>query len=372
MLAHAPQLKLDEVHTIDKVTAEWLTTVLGVPGAKVEDVTTVGAHEGMTSRHKLELTWSEGTAAELPSKIFIKITPENPHLREMLAVLHMAELEAAVYTVLQEELNDVIPKSYHARSYPGGRFVIILEDLESRGIKPYWIKDDCSLSHAREVAVALAKIHSRYWDTERFTGDMVWVRPRPRRFGGDWVSKFFEGNRERFLETDAAKGMTEYARALLQEWTKSYATVYNYWETKPQTLLHGDSHLGNTLAYADGTAGLYDWQCLFRGYGYRDLAYFLMTALQSADLKAHEREIFDLYTDTLEQNGVKVDDREHAWRDYCLFILDPLDAIIATLTNGGYGHDPETVERQVRTTVDALERHDVKALLEKVIKTGSV
>jgi hypothetical protein len=374
MLAHAPMIKLDEVHTIDKVDSEWLTKVLGVPGAKLEDISILGGHEGMTSRHKWRLTWEDqgpGAKTELPTDLFIKSTPESPQLREMLSLLHMGELEAKVYTVLQHELRDLIPKSYYARSYPGGRFLIVLEDLEARGIKPYWIKDFCSIDHARAVAVAQAKIHSKFWNSDRFNDDMVWVRPRSRRFGEQWLRKYFAANRTSFLESEYGKRVPEYARTLLSDWQKDHTVVYDYWETKPQTMLHGDSHLGNTLGYADGSAGYYDWQCLFRGYGYRDLAYFIMTALPNAEMEVHERDIFNLYTDTLEKNGIQVD-REEAWKDYCLFIMEAFDALIATITNGGYGHAPEAVERQLATLSAAVERHDVSALLARVIKMGSV
>jgi hypothetical protein len=353
------------------VNPEWLTKVLGIPGAKVEQISVLGGHEGMTSRHKWTLTWAGQGAAELPTALFIKATPQDAHLRETLSMLHMGELEAHVYTDLQQELSDVIPKSYYARAYPGGRFIIILEDLEARGIKPYWMRDVCSIDHARAVAIAQAKIHSKFWNSDRFNSDMVWVRPRSRRFGGHWVTKSFVANRTKFLESEFGKTLPEYTKSLLSDWQRDYATVYDYWETRPQTMLHGDSHLGNTLAYADGSAGYYDWQCLFRGYGYRDLAYFIMTALPDEKCRAHEREIFDLYTDTLEQNGVQVD-REEAWRDYCLFHLEPLDALIATMTNGGYGHAIEAVESQIKTVSAAVQRHDVAALLARVVETGSV
>jgi hypothetical protein len=136
-------------------------------------------------------------------------------------------------------------------------------------------------------------------------------------------------------------------------------------------MLHGDSHLENTLGYADGSAGHYDWQCLFRGYDFRDLAYFVMTALPSAEMEIHERDIFNLYTNTIEKKGVQVD-RDEAWKDYCPFIMDAFDALIATITNGCYGHAQEAVERQLATLSAAVERHDISVLLARVVQMGSV
>jgi len=178
MLAKLPELALDpeEVHTMDKVTPAWLSRVLGkqVTGAEVLEAKVVGGHEGMTSRHKWKLVWNkEGQEAGLPTDIFFKATPENAHLREMLSLLHMAERECHVYNEIQEELTGSIPKAYYARSYPGGRHMIILEDIEVKGITPHWMGDTCSIDFARAVAVAMAKIHSKFWNSERFEGDMV-------------------------------------------------------------------------------------------------------------------------------------------------------------------------------------------------------
>lgn len=374
MLAHAPQLKLDEVHTIEKVTPEWLTEVLGanVPGAKVEKIQIVNAHEGMTSRHKWRLVWNaKGQEGGLPTALFIKITPENVYLRETLAMIHMAELESHVYNDLQPELCGLIPKSYYCRSYPGGRFIIILEDIEEQGITPHWMADACSIDFARAVAVTLATIHSRYWDSERFGTDMTWVRPRSRRFGELWLKSSFNDSYTKFLQTDVGKNLPSYVQDLLKKWNENRTTIHEYWDSKPPTLVHGDSHLGNTLEYADGSAGYFDWQCLFRSYGYRDLAYFLMSALTVDQCKDHEADIFNLYTDTLEQHGIKID-RQEAWRDYCLLTLESFDAGIKTITRGGYGHAQHATLRMIETVSATAQKHDVAAILDKVIESGSV
>lgn len=374
-LAHAPiQLRDDEVHTMDQVTPEWLTKVLGghIPGARISEHSIIGGHEGMTSRHKWRLVWnSKGQKAGLPKALFFKSTPKDAHLREMLSLLHMAERECHLYNELQDELCDLIPKCYYARSYVGGRHIIILQDMEERDTTTHWMGDMCSIEFAYEVAITLAKIHSRFWNSGRFEGDMVWVRPHCRRFGELWMQKYFEENRRKFLEMDIGKNLPPYVRDLLKQWNENAITVWKYFDTKPQTILHGDSHLGNVMEFGDGSAGLFDWQCLFRGYGYRDLSYFLMSALTVEDCAAHELDIFNTYTNTLEQNGVTVN-RDEAWLDYSLLCLDQFDSTISSLTNGGYGHAKQALERQVRTLTAAVQEHDVAALLSQVIRTKVV
>jgi len=373
LLAHM-DTGVNEVHRFDMITTEWLKNVLstGVVGAQIQNWERVGGHNGMTNRHKLRITWNKiGTEADLPRAIFMKVTPPDANLREMLSMLHMAELECNLYNVCYKDLSDLIPKCYYAQSYPGGRFVILLEDLDERNIEVHWMGDDVSIDYAKAVAVAQGKIHARFWNSPRFHTDMVWVRPRPRRFGENWLRQQFHQTRNAFLDIELGKTCSPKVRELIKEWDQHCDLVYDYFDQKPPTLVHGDSHLGNVLKFTDGTAGYYDWQCLFRSYGFRDLAYFLNSALTLDDAKAHERDIFDLYVVTLKDNGVTVNPEE-AWLDYNLLRMDRFDsAMMSTTSAGGYGHAARAFERQVKTISWAVEEYDVPSLLARLVKTGS-
>ena len=375
LLAEADvKLAEDAVYTMDKVTPEWLSKVLGahVPGAKVVKTSIAGGHEGMTSRHRWKLEWnSEGQKAGLPTAIFFKATPEGKHLREMLSLLHMGERECDVYNKIQRELRGLIPKGYYAHSYPGGRHIIILEDVMEVGATPHWMADVCSIKFAKAVAVSQAKLHSKFWNSDRFEKDMVWVRPHSRGFGWIWQKRLYNNSRRMFLDLDVGKELPDYVRNLIKQWDEQCVAMWEYFDRKPPTILHGDSHLGNVMENADGTASLYDWQCHFRGYGYRDLAYFTMSALTVEDCEAHERDIFDVYTNTLEEHGISVN-REEAWREYCLLGMERFDSAMVSLTNGGYGHAKHALLRQVRTCAYKVQKYDVAALLDRVAKTGSI
>ncbi|EXJ80709.1 hypothetical protein A1O3_06993 [Capronia epimyces CBS 606.96] len=369
---------LDEVHRYDMITTDWLQEVLGAstPGAEITQWERTGGHKGMTSRHFLQVEWNEaGTTAELPTSIFIKATPDEGLLRETLSMLHMAELESNIYNVCGKDLADLIPRCYYAKAYPGGRFIILLEDLVQRNVEVHWMGDDCSVEYAKAVAVAQGKIHARFWNSPRFEGDgdMVWVRPRTRRFGEQWLQRQFTHVRATFLKSDLGKACPIYVRNLIENWEKNCTRCYEYWDRKPPTLVHGDSHLGNVLKFSDGSAGYYDWQCLFRGYGFRDLAYFLMSALTVEDVKAHEKDIFDLYLTTLEENGVTTVDPAEAWLDYNLLRLERLDSTMTSLSlAGGYGHARHALERQLQTLTYTTQEYDVASLLDSVVTTGSI
>jgi hypothetical protein len=314
------------------------------------------------------LRWNaEGVAAGLPQSVFVKATPTEPALREMLAVLHMHELESRFYAQVRPEVPELAPRAFHASSHPGGRFLIVLEDLVARGCRPYWQADDCSVGHARAVAVALARLHARYWQSERLCGDLAWVRPCTRRFGWKWLREAHARTRADFLATEDEAILPRHARALLEAWIRNVDRLFDYWERLPRTLLHGDSHLGNTFAFPDGGAGLLDWQVVFSGHGLRDLAYFLMSALGNESRRLHERSIFELYLDVLADGGVKLD-REQAWNAFCLFVIDRWDAAILSYMHASYGHATSAQLRGLASIAGSILDNDIGGRLASVLK----
>lgn len=368
-LAFATEVPTDGPHTLDTVDAAWLTTTIAadVPGAEVVEAVDVDRHDGMTDRLRLALTWNDaGVAAGLPAHVFVKATPHEPFHLLTLAVLHMHEAEASFYNLVQPEIPSLAPRSYYAQSYPGGRFLLVLEDLADRGCQPFWLKDHCTVDHAKAVARALGTLHGTYWESPRFESDLSWVRPRSERYGWSWLCGNLGGARDAYIETPAGQALPAEAHELVQAWREHQDAIFAHWETLPRTLLHGDSHFGNTFATADGEAGLFDWQVIFRGYGLRDLVYFLTTALSAEDRRVHEDEIIDIYLATLAQHGVVLD-RSEARRNYALFALDMLDASMATLAHGSYNHDLAVSQRNLECALSVLVDHDVLAHIRSIV-----
>lgn len=373
-LAHAEGLTTDAPYTADQVTPGFLQEAIagGVDGAMLLQAEIVDGHDGMTDRRRWKLTWNDtGLAAGLPSHAFAKATPHGPYLRETLSLLHMAENEVRFYVQLQADVPEIAPRAYHAAFYPGGRFLLIMEDLETRGLTPYWAHHSCSIDHAGAVIDALAQLHATYWDTKRFSGDMAWLRPRLKKFGRKWHRQSYLEARRRYAEMEFGQTLPDDIRELLTLWGNHDLAVYDYWETLAPTALHGDSHLGNTYGAPDGTAGLFDWQVMFRGHGLRDVAYFIMSALPDAMRKDHETALLNRYLDGLQSRGIGLD-RQKAARDYALFILDQWDAHMKGYAFGGYGHAPEARLRTKETLVGALRDHAVSDLLGHIIRKGTL
>ena len=96
---------------------------------------------------------------------------------------------------------------------------------------------------------------------------------------------------------------------------------------RPQTVLHGDSRIGNMMfpsAPGRGRYVLIDWQATRRGTAAFDLAYFLILSLISHHRQAVEKASVDDYYRLLISKGVKDYTREDLEEDYrhaCLCTL---------------------------------------------------
>lgn len=367
-LAHAPALAIDGPHFLTDVNEAFVESILSTGGAKLSSMTTADEHSGMTSRQKWTLNWdAAGQSAGLPKAIFVKSTPPEPAHREMLSVLHMQELEARFYNTIQPEIADIAPCSFYSEFYAGGRFLIVLEDLESSASKPYWIRDKASIEHVKAVTISLAKLHAKFWQSPRLESDLRWVRPRTCRYGWPWLNGLNKSVRAAFAETASEILLPETSKSMLQDWSLGADAVFKYMDTLPSTVLHGDSHLGNTFSYSDGGAGLFDWQLVFSGHGLRDFAYFLLSAIDEDDRKLHEKSIFNLYIDTLRDLGVVINTDE-AWNLYCLFVLDHWDANITAFVHGSYNHDTAALERGLIATNGSIVENDIAGRLSSLMK----
>ncbi|WEK42367.1 MAG: phosphotransferase [Candidatus Sphingomonas colombiensis] len=373
VLAHA-DLAIDGAYLSEHVTREFVDAEIGghIPGAALTDLVVEAEHDGMTERRKWRLEWNDvGAAAGLPGSVFVKATPDGPYLRETLAMLHMAEHEVRFYAEVQPEVSMIAPRGWFGRSYPGGRFLLVVGDLEASGCRPFWSKDHCTPEHARAVVTALATLHARFWQSDRFDRDLSWVRPRTRKLGAAWHRRSFVHARKAFLASDRGLNLPASVRDTLELWSMHDLEVYDYWDRLPATLLHGDSHLGNTYAKPDGSAGLFDWQVIFRGPGLRDLGYFMLSALSDDERRVQERGLFNHYCDELDRRGIHLD-REKGWRDLSLLTLDSMDAVMKTIAHGGYGHAASGLERSLQSRIGAMIDRDVGELLATVIANGEL
>lgn len=373
-LALSPWVPGSRHQRVDGVGAEWLGQVLArdVSGARIERLETLGGTTGTTDRRRVAVHWNDaGAAAGLPANVFLKGTSPSPKNRTMVAALWMAANEVKFYEGARPDLGDIAPRCYAARRGHGARFLLVLEDLVAAGAQPFSATDGyATVAHAGALMDTLASLHARFWRSPRLAADLAWAAPMTGRSGFPLLARQFRKSRGAFLSGEAKRPVSPATRRLLQAVNDHEAAVYRAWEDGPQTLVHGDSHFGNTFAFPDGRAGLLDWQVVFRTRGVREVAYFI-PALTVEDRRANERALLQRYLDGLAAGGV-VDPPsfDEAWDDYRFFLHDALDSCVLTLLWPGL-QDQEALElsyERITTAVDDLAVDE--AVLERVGATA--
>jgi aminoglycoside phosphotransferase (APT) family kinase protein len=277
----------------DDITPDWMTAALAHhhPDAVVEDVAVVLRDDGTNRRARLALTYTAGSG---PATVFAKaVDPEHADLVALTSGLyHEPRLftsgielpldHPTVYTALiDEDRSD---------------FVMIMEDVVARGADPRDSTRPMSIDQVANGVRGLARMHSRFWgdrvDTHSTLG---WLEP--------FVA--FEGMRyapihiafARLGDTVPAEIAAMSGDELFVDlWARYIGTLTG---SSPQTLLHGDPHIGNTYVLPDDDVGFLDWQMARRGNWSLDLGYFLQGALTIDDRRSAERDLLEEYRNTL-------------------------------------------------------------------------
>jgi hypothetical protein len=341
---------------VGDVDAAWLTAALQstAPGVRVGAVERMGGHSGTTTREHLRIvTDPAGPSAAAPATLFLKITPPGLGTRLFTTLFDLEATEVEFYRCLRDSLPVKAPRVHCARrARRGGRFVLLLEDLEASGCRFASHEAPVSLADARAVVTALARLHAAFWQSPRFAGDLAWLRTagggRHKAFEW-WIAARSNAPALARFGTCVSAAVRENAHRIHVHRAKLEA----HWAAGPQTLLHGDPHAGNL--YFDGDeAGFFDWQVAQIGPGLRDLSYFLINSVETRLRRDHEAGFIELYLETLTDGGVDTPDFAAAWEEHRLFALYTWIAV--SVTAAASGLQPRgVVQRAAERTGRALD-----------------
>jgi hypothetical protein len=339
-------------------TPGWITDALSArhPGAEVSAVEVVDIDVGTTSRARLRLEYRFGDG---PKCVFVKAQGRLAH-RVVATALGAMYGEARFLGY--GELPLPTPELYATAIDPLRlRSVVVLEDLADRGATPNNAIEPLDPKEVAQGLDSLARLHGRFW---RFTAssdpELRWVRLW--RFFPAWALVFGAGIRAG-VDRIGELLPEEVLPAHLQNWrqlTGLTGRALAATRTGPLTVIHGDAHVGNTYRLPDGTIGFYDWQNVRKGAWAQDVGYFMVSALEVADRRAHERDLLEHYLATLQTTGVETPLFEEAWLRYRGTPAYGLGAWLATLGLGDYQRDDvsvATVKRFAAALVD-LETED--------------
>ncbi len=359
LLGLAPWVPAQARYGLDSLRADEIGSALarGVSGARLESLRVEVESRGTTDRARVHLHWNAaGRAAGLPDSVFAKGTSTTASSRAVVSAFGCHTYESRFYTQIYPALKDLTVRPYVTRSGIGGRYVIAFEDLRQRGAVQFYNADDeAPQSHAEAVVELLAKLHGRFWRSPRFSGDLRWLETYARRPGYPFMKQAFRLSDRKFVRNHPE--LPAAVKRLTHMYVRNQDRLTRIWEAMPQTLCHGDCHLGNTFGNPDGSAGIYDWQVFHRMNGLRDFAYFMMHSVPTALRRTQERELLRRYLDVLAAEGAGHDAPgfDEAWDAYRLLIVDGWIIIAFTMAIGGMQPQDRmevTMKRAVATMLD--------------------
>lgn len=322
----------------EDLTLEALNRVIATesPEAQLTDFAVLESH-----------VWGEGNASSagrivirpvygqqapsLPRHLVLKVArtaPEEPGkpLRIAGAGGALYENEVAAYARLRPstflEAPLVLGGAYDAQS---NALLLIMEDLRDRDATFASVTHPTSVERMRSILDQLAILHARYWDSPELERSLSWMEAHTRgrlydQFNNPAaVPRFIaeQVEREQFK-----KEMVERLGTDTDGLFRQFQKVQRHQSRLPQTVCHGDTHIGNTYILPGDRAGLLDWQLASKGYAMHDVSYIMATALSVEQRRASERQLLAYYREQLLENGCKLAPAlEDLWSEYRLGMI---------------------------------------------------
>ncbi len=169
--------------------------------------------------------------------------------------------------------------------------------------------------------------------------------------------------------------------ALGQIYIEHTDAVNDLLDSGPQTLIHGDSHLGNLFLQRSedaggegngraGEVGLLDWACTARAPGLRDVAYFLCNSVDSQLRRDREQALLSRYLTQLAAGGAPAPSQDEAFDRYRRYALCSWVAATVTAAAGSRMQSLEIGLRSMRRATDAIVDLETVELLRDELGLG--
>ena len=345
----------------DEITPAWMTDAVRRhhPDAVVSDVEVVLRDDGTNRRARLGLSYSAGTG---PATVFAKAV--DPAHAELVALpsglFHEPRLFNAgvvlpldhpvVYTaIIDEDASD---------------FLMIMEDVVARGADPRDSTRPMTVDQVASGVRGLAKLHSEFWG-DRITSDpaLSWVEPFVAFAGLEYAPLEIAYERLGDSVPTEIPAMTG-TDLFVDIWARYIGTLTE----APQTLLHGDPHIGNTYVLPDDTVGFLDWQMVRRGNFALDLGYFLQGALTIDDRRRSERDLIEEYRGALSLPADEMPSADEVWLRYRASVAHGLAIWMATLSGGDAWQGAEICVALAQRYAAAFVDLDTRGALDAITR----
>lgn len=338
------------------ITAGWLERAFAAGGAdfRVTAIAIDGHIAGASSKVRVRV---ESPSPGAPRKVVVKGGFEA-HSREMRG-MHWAEARA--YRDFLPRAPASAPRCWFAGVDDEGQGLVVLEDLDDRGVRFLSLRQPIDFDTARRFLDRLAQLHAAMWGSPELEDGALFgdiAMPMVGRFE-TYIDRLTEPatfaaycERPRGAAVPVALHDAGRLRAGLWALRDSYAG-------QARTLVHGDTHLGNLYLNADGSPGFLDW-VIRRAPWQNEVAYFLGAALDLPDRRRWEGALLEHYLGALAGLGIAAPGFDRAWLLYRRDLV--WGFFIWFLNHWDFQTEPRNTAAATRFAMAMLD-HDVYGLL---------
>lgn len=299
----------------------------------------------------------------LPCRIILKLARDKT---KIMAPFY--ENEVNFYTRLRNDLAIEAPLTLGGAYDPNsGQFGLLMEDLSERQALFPNVKEAVGLAHIESLIDTLAKLHATFWQSPRFNSDLNWVQSHTTGALAELQNHAATPLIQHEIDHENFKReMVQRLRTTGSKLREGMMAMHQHQATLPKTLLHGDTHLGNTYLLANDKAGFLDWQLMTSGYGVHDISYLVTTALSVEQRRLNEQPLLKRYLEKLAEFGVKqVPHFDEAWLEFRRSLVWGVYYGWLTTPVGNYGWEINVLNHLRLTT--AYEDFDTSRLLETLL-----
>jgi Ecdysteroid kinase-like family len=309
----------DVPRSAEALTPEWLTAALcrDEPGARVLSFEVGRGSDGTSNRRAVRVTYNQaGSEAGLPTDLFTKTTA-TLRTRLTAGLANMPAGEAAFYNRVRPTVELDSPAGYYAAHDPRTlRSIIITEDVVvTRGATFGDTAKPASRTEAEAMVAQMARYHAAYWNSPRLTTEFGDIATAEDFLLG--MARMINFEHRSLIGLERARDVVppDLLRRQHDLWPALLASM-TFHRTRPQTILHQDTHPGNWFRPGTDKMALHDWQGLARGLWATDVAYAIASGLRIEDRRAWERDLLALYLEQLAEAGIQPPPYEEAFLDY--------------------------------------------------------
>jgi len=295
--------------SIDEVTASWMSEATGWKVSSLRNEL-IGVGVGVASAvYRSHLT---GTGC--PATAIVKLPALDPNAVFTSAVLRMYIREVKFFKTLAKDVPFRVSQSYYGDvNEETSQFAMVVEDLGSLRLVDQ-VKG-MSIEDARRAVDGVAAMHAKWWGkadalaadgTTISLGDPIYPAVVPLVFAEGWE----KCTKELSMPESILKVGPRFGNAV--------AGLLASLAQGPNTLAHGDYRADNIMFGKNNELVVLDFQLIGTGIGAYDLAYFITQSISADDASRYERELFDLWIDSVLRNGAPKEmvDKKALWEHY--------------------------------------------------------